>query len=496
MLAVERDSLIGYPLLDYVAGPDQGAFLEHVQRCVRERQEVTSEVTLVAKDGRQIAVQLHSIPVKENDQPFPFCKTAFTDITQRKQTEEQLKALNETLEQRVAQRTAEAQQRAAQLRALASQLGQAEQRDRRRLAQTLDDRLQPLLIAAKLKLFGLAEHLRDRALHGAAGQAESLLEEAIAESRSLSMDLSPPALYEAGLAAGLEWLARQAQQDSGLLVEVAVDPKAEPAEEGVRAFLFQAIRELLVNVVEHAQTDRARVAVTRSGESQLRIEVGDAGAGFDPADLKTREATAGRAFGLFSIRERLEVLGGRLETRSAPGKGTMVVMIAPLHPSQLPTPWLPSAPAIEPAPTVAAAALGEMEPRPAKPREGITRVLVADDHPLVRKGLAELLRMRPEIEVVGEAGDGEEAIALARQCRPDVVLMDASMPRLDGVEATRRIKAELPEVRVIGLSMYEEGEMPSAMLSAGVEVYIPKSAPAETLLAAVLVPPAQDASVT
>jgi len=70
------------------------------------------------------------------------------------------------------------------------------------------------------------------------------------------------------------------------------------------------------------------------------------------------------------------------------------------------------------------------------------------------------------------------------------------MPRLDGVEATRRIKAELPEVRVIGPSMYEEGEMPSAMLSAGVEVYISKSAPAETLLAAVLVPPAQDASAT
>jgi len=116
----------------------------------------------------------------------------------------------------------------------------------------------------------------------------------------------------------------------------------------------------------------------------------------------------------------------------------------------------------------------------------LVRVLLADDHPVVRKGLADLLRERPEIDLVGEARDGEEAVAMARDTKPDVVLMDVSMPKLNGIEATRHITSEMPGVRVIGLSMHEEEDMPRAMREAGATVYLSKTTAADTLVDAIL----------
>ena len=331
MLGADRSDVIGFSLLEYIVEPDRAAFQAHIRECVGDGRETTAEVRIQTKDGRQMAVQLHSIPVEESDQAAIFCKTAFTDITARRQAEEQLKTANETLEQRVAERTAEAEHRAEQLQALASQLSQTEQRERHRLAQVVEDHLQHLLIAAKLKLATLTEHLRDQALRCTAAQAEALLEQSIAEARALSAELSPPVLYDAGLAAGLEWLLGRLRQKYGLEVESDVDVLADPADEGLRVFLFQAVHQLLLNVVEHAQTKCARVRVARLNGERMQIEVADDGVGFDPTRLKAREATAGGAFGLFGIRERLDVLGGFLETTAAPGEGTRMVMVAPLR---------------------------------------------------------------------------------------------------------------------------------------------------------------------
>ena len=113
------------------------------------------------------------------------------------------------------------------------------------------------------------------------------------------------------------------------------------------------------------------------------------------------------------------------------------------------------------------------------------RVLVADDHPVLRRGLVDLLRDVPEIEVVGAAADGQQAVELAMQLKPDVVLMDVTMPRMDGIEATRRIVAALPGVRIIALSMHG-ADMAEAMLRARAAMYLSKSEAAEVLVAAVL----------
>jgi DNA-binding NarL/FixJ family response regulator len=113
------------------------------------------------------------------------------------------------------------------------------------------------------------------------------------------------------------------------------------------------------------------------------------------------------------------------------------------------------------------------------------RVLLADDHAVVREGLARLLGGEPDIEIVGQAADGQEAVELAARLLPDIVLMDMSMPRLNGVEATRAIRNENPDIRVIGLSMFEESDRAQALRDAGAVGYLTKSGPPRELLQAI-----------
>ncbi len=113
------------------------------------------------------------------------------------------------------------------------------------------------------------------------------------------------------------------------------------------------------------------------------------------------------------------------------------------------------------------------------------RVLVVDDHAIVRQGLVRLLTAEEDLEVVGEAPGGHVAVELTRKLLPDVVVMDVSMKEGDGVEATRAIHAEMPRVQVIGLSMYDESEQGERMREAGAVSYISKIAPSETLIAAI-----------
>ncbi len=374
-----------------------------------------------------------------------------------------------------------AELRAQQLRTLASALIEAEQRERRRLAGVLHDHLQQLLVGAKLNASTIRATVARKSLQDLAEQLSCTLDEAIQTSGSLTSELSPPVLHERGLAAGLEWLGRQLRRSHHLEVEVDADPEAEPAEEQARILLFEAVRELLLNAIKHANVDRASVRMKLRPDREIEVTVSDEGVGFDPSGLQA-EASLGGAYGLFSIRERLSYLGGRMEIESVPGRGSRFTLIAPVgirrgarvRTAEAGEPRKPAEPEM---PLGAAKALAAESP--------IIRVLVADDHPVLRRGLVLLLKDLDDIEVVGEAADGEETVRLAGELKPDVVLMDVSMPHLDGFEATRLVTARLPNVWVIGLSMHEEATMAHAMLRAGAAAYVTKGGPTDKLIAAI-----------
>jgi DNA-binding NarL/FixJ family response regulator len=115
----------------------------------------------------------------------------------------------------------------------------------------------------------------------------------------------------------------------------------------------------------------------------------------------------------------------------------------------------------------------------------IIRVLLADDHTIVREATAEILEHQPDMHVVGQAGTGEEAIDLARELQPDVAVMDIAMPRLNGLEATRRITAECPRCRVLVLTAHEEERYIIQLLQAGAVGYLPKTIGLDELLEAI-----------
>ena len=398
------------------------------------------------------------------------------DITEREKAREELSALNVDLEQRVTDRTALADRRSGQLRQLAAELSQSEQRERERLARVLHDNLQQLLVGAKLQLEYVRSRAPDEQSREAIDLVDDLLEQSLKASRALTVELSPTILYEGGLEAALPWLARQMETRHNLKVQTEMNAAVPQDEEGVAFLLFSAVRELLLNVAKHAKVDSARIQLDRLDDDMVRIIVSDEGKGFDPAGIRAREDAA-TGLGLFGLHQRLEHIGGLCEIESAPGQGTRVNLTAKVRRPQ-------RAAVNENADSGSTESPSVLSPATRKVR-GKIRTLLADDHAILRQGLTGILNAEEDIAVVAEATDGQEAIEQARLHQPDVIIMDISMPGLNGIDATKAILAELPGTKIIGLSMYTEADQAEAMKRAGAVDYVSKGGPSEGLLAAI-----------
>ncbi len=214
------------------------------------------------------------------------------------------------------------------LQELASELSMAEERERRRVAVELHDAVGQTLALSKIRLGSLEGSLTSPEDQAQLNGVRELIEQALQDTRSLIFQLSPPVLYELGLEPALEWLGEQFREQHGIACEVQNDQKPKPLVEEVRVVLFQAVRELLFNVVKHAQVDRAKVSLSRDNDHIL-ICVEDNGVGFDTANIGSR-SFQDIGFGLFNIGERLHLLGGRLEIDSGPAKGSRITLVGPL----------------------------------------------------------------------------------------------------------------------------------------------------------------------
>ncbi|MBI1296381.1 PAS domain-containing protein [bacterium] len=237
------------------------------------------------------------------------------------QSEERLKQLNESLEAQVEERT-------RQVQALSRALTLAEQRERRRFSYLLHDDLQQLLFALDMKTY-LLQRIKDdpQRFYESALDVRGLAKQAIHLTRTLAIELNPPVLRGDGLSAALSWLARHMEEKYGLSVNLYVESDIQIYGEDRRMLLVQIVRELLFNVVKHADTEMARVDVTIDND-RVQILVEDEGQGFEPATMRIHRSHQD-TFGLFSVEERLKLFGGHFHLDTAPGKGTRIWISVP-----------------------------------------------------------------------------------------------------------------------------------------------------------------------
>jgi CheY-like chemotaxis protein len=391
---------------------------------------------------------------------------------QLQEVSEKLFQLNETLEQRVAERTQEVRQQADHLRALAHQLSRVEQREKKRLSKILHDHIQQLIVAAKMQISWM-KRKDDPEFQTIIQGVDSILHEALESCRSLTVDLSPPVLHEAGLIGGLNWLASRMREKNQFTVDLHAENKAEPVSEDIKFMLFECARELLFNIVKHAEVAQAQVLLARLHDDRIKLIISDQGKGFDPERLKMRKAND-ISFGLFSIRERLAYVGGEIKIKSAPEKGTQIILIVSDENSKSYSGTVEIDCDKEQAEKI------QVYPRPK-----IWRLMICDDHKIMRQGLAKLLQFEPDMEIVAEAEDGQQAVENAAKIKPDIIIMDVNMPKINGIKATEKILGNDSRVKVIGLSIHRDTEVAKAMLEAGAYTYLSKTGPAEDLIATI-----------
>ena len=299
--SLPREQIIGHPILDLVTFPNGEDRTRMAALYRREGGLRDQELVMRLLNGQERTVLVSDTPIYLEGER---CTLAtIIDITQRKQSEEQM-------------------------RQFASQLSLAEQTERQRIAAILHDDLQQRLYALQVRLasaFAWANQGETAAAAAEVGQMRGAILSAIELTRRLTVDLSPPILQGEGLYQAVVWLSSRMKDEYGLEVAVQLGAAWQALEEGMRVALFQIVRELLFNVVKHAGVNAASVTLAQT-DDLVTLIVSDDGRGFD-----TRQPPAVGGHGLRQARQRVELYGGRLTLESAPGAGTRITIVVPLR---------------------------------------------------------------------------------------------------------------------------------------------------------------------
>ena len=290
-----------------------------------------TEYRVVHRDGRTIWVRNEALLIEEKGSGSRYWQGFMIDITERRRAEEEILRLNEELEERVAERTAQLVDRERRLKTLVGKIVAAQEEERRNVAYEIHDGLAQIATAAHRHLQAFASK-QPPGLVMRACQLERALEMAqltVTEARKVIEGLRPAALDDLGLAAALRQRVEELKRFEGLNVSYLEALGEERLPDEVETALYRVAQEALNNVKKHARTTRAHVTLTGlSGKVRLQVE--DRGRGFDPSATTEQGGGPGERVGLISMRERVSLLGGELSVASEPGVGTSIVAEVPL----------------------------------------------------------------------------------------------------------------------------------------------------------------------
>lgn len=472
-LDIPRSKLHGKAFGGFVDGAFQNTFFMHLRAVLADTENHSCELAITRPDQTRLFVHMESSCAGQNSAGEKIFRSVIVDITELTHARQAIDALNRDLEKKVTERTATAERRLNQLKKLNVELIRAEQRERQRLADLLHDNLQQLLVGCQLNISFLRKDKYDKETADVLERTSNALKDALELSRSLSYELFPPILSLGGLPAALDWLRDQKKTlyNFDVLLDIAHDIPRLPMD--IEAFLFQCAKELLLNSIKHANTTTADLTL-KFRKGRLTLCVSDKGSGCSLRDLKSGQ-TNKKSVGLFNLKNRIETMDGSFAVVSVP-KGFSVRLSIPVtdlvEESQAAT---------EKAERVV------KETPPQKTRKSPIKVMLVEDHQILRKAIGTLLKMQGDITIIAEAEDGFEAVEMARIHKPDVVLMDIKLPGMDGIEATAKITQENHSIRVIALTLYESERLINQMLEAGASRYLTKNVCVEDLVQAIRV---------
>jgi len=357
------------------------------------------------------------------------------------------------------------------LRQLSARLLQLQDEERRRIARDLHDITGQKIAVLSMSLDRLARLTEQRKPEAKDSIKESrdIVTQIGEEIRTLSYILHPPLLDECGLASAVHWYAEGFQKRSAIKLEVEVDSDLPRLPADAETTLFRVVQESLTNVHRYSGSSSAKIRISKTS-GEVLLEVIDYGHGIKSGTARGKlDGPAPLGVGIPGMRERLHQLGGDLSVDFGT-TGTRVMATLPIRKSaESDSDESESALSV----TIRSA------------EDARRRILIADDHELMRRGLRGLLESHDEWAVCGEAVEGNEAVRKSTELRPDLVIMDVNLPGLSGIEAAQQIRLEREAAKILFFTVHDSDEIIREIIGVGALGYVAKSRASQDLIEAV-----------
>ncbi len=427
-----QDDIAGANYLEALTPPgEHDILMDHFRNLIQTQSTHVFESTVVAKNGAELCVEWHAKPIFNDDDILDFYIVVGLDITERKRLEQMVMKANE--------------------------------QERNRIAQDLHDGLGQHLAGITFKSEILKLKLKEKNLNEVRDVDEiiSLVHQALEHTRLLARGLSPIDIEQGGLYQSVKNLCDRVEADYGISCVLQWDSNAEPGDSTETTHLYYIIRESVNNAIKHAKPKNIVITLEDTGEYIL-LKIADDGSGL-PAG-----ARESGGMGLNIMQYRAWIVGASLQVQDNPGGGTLVTCnIRKAGEDDRPRVAGKGAAADQ-------AATGTS-----------SSILIVDDHPIVRQGLAEIIGRTEGLKVAGEVGSAEDAIDFISREEPHLVMVDVSLDGSSGLDLIKALKSRYSGLPTLVLSMFDEKLYGERAIRAGARGYVMKQEPPEKIVKAI-----------